>query len=117
MNETVENLVKGLIDIINDLDNTCTITPNERALAMLDARSADEHIETLEKRIEDLEWAEDDYYVIEKDNLDKIMSDAMRKMFWNVNLYIQPEEHDYDNWVDDAIYELKEILEKKDERV
>ena len=112
MNETVENLVQGLLDIIYDLDECCIVEDNQKALALLDARSADLEISDLEEKVEALEWAEDDYYVIDKDDLDVIVSKALGKMFYTTSgVYLPTEEGDYDNWVDDAVDELKEAIE------
>ena len=112
MNDTVESLVKKLLEVI-DGDDWFNANGNERELALMDAVNADNHIESLEEKIEDLEWEEDDYFTIDKDDLDIIVTNTMRKMFFNSasGKYISPEEGDYDQWVDDAVYEMKNNME------
>ena len=91
---------------------------NERDLAKLDAEEHENEVEKLEEKIEELEWSEDDYFSIDKDDLEKIVADTLRKMFWNTDHanYIQPEEEDYDSFVDDYAELLKDELEKPNEK-
>ena len=109
MDETILNFTERLCGLVED---QLGFTKNEKALFLLDAESADKEISDLEEKVEDLEWVEADYYTIDKDDLEAIVSNAMRKMFFSKSAtYMPTEEGDYDNWVDDAVHELKEAIE------
>jgi len=110
MDETMESVVGQLCDII---EGDGEFLPNGRALALLDARSADDEIERLEEKIEEIEWCADDYYQIDKDDLDMIVTRAMGKMFFAKDgTYMETEEFDFDNFVDDTIAELEKEMDK-----
>ena len=113
MNNTVEHLVQGLLDVIDKKD-WFNANGNQRELALLDAESADKYIGMLEGEIEDFEWSAGDYYQIDKDDMDIIITRAMRDMFFSQgdNVWVQPEELDYDGWLEDTIDMVKAQCEK-----
>ena len=106
-------------ELIRKIDQKEGWFGNERDLAKLDAEEHNQENFILEERVEELEYAEDDYFIIDKDNLEKIVADTLRKMFWNTEHanYIQPEEEDYYEWVGDYTKELTNELEKNNEKV
>ncbi len=112
MDESMENVVEELCRKVAMGEG---FVGNERELAMLDAQSADTEFTALEEKIEELEYAKEDYFVLDKSDLDVIVSNAMRKMFFNSTsgAYITPERDDYDQWVDDAVYELTAQMNTK----
>ena len=113
MNNTVTHLVQGLLDVIDKKD-WFNANDNQRELALLDAESADKYIEDLEDKVEELEWSADDYYQIDKDDMDMIITRAMRDMFFSQedSIWVQPEELDYDGWLEATIDVVKAQCEK-----
>lgn len=71
MNETVEDLVQGILDEMEMLG--CRLVENKQKLALLDARSADAEIERLEDRIEEIEYASEEVYQLDKDLTEDIL--------------------------------------------
>ena len=67
----VKVLVEDLFDTMKDLG--VELGDNTQKLALLDAESADKYIGELEDRVEDLEWAADDYYQIDKDQFEEYL--------------------------------------------
>ena len=105
MNEFIRNL-------INKIDLREGWFGNERDLAKLDAESLELQLEKYEDRIEDLEWSEEDYYQIDKDDMDIIVTRAMRKMlFTDDGDWVTLTEEEYSVWLEDAIIEIKEHSE------
>jgi hypothetical protein len=68
-------------------------------------------LQDIVNKMEDFEDILADVYVVEKDKLDVMLSRVFRRMFFSRNgEFIPPEKGDYENWVDDAIYEIKKEL-------
>ncbi len=115
MDVTVTNLVKDLLDTMNELG--VPLGGNTKKLALLDAESADKHIEELEDKIEDLEFAAEDYFTIDKSELEVFVTNTMRKMFYpsgETDDYTPTSEDDYDSFIDDMVAILKTEFEKGD---
>ena len=112
MDRTVKELVEQLCDMI---DGHGEFHNNGRELALLDAESADDELSELEEKVEDLEWNEDDYFTIDKDKMDVIMTRVMRKMFYPDKKYTATNEEDYYAFTDDMIEILKQEMEKESE--
>lgn len=111
MDDTVENLVTGLLDTMEAVG--VPLAGNTRALAILDAQSADKELEDLDERIEELEWNADDYYQIDKDEFETIVTKVMRKMFYDKHgAYMATEEDDFPFFSNDTLVLLQEALEK-----
>lgn len=108
---TIKKLVEDLCSLVED---QLGFTKNEKALALLDAESADKHIDELEDKVEDLEFAADDYFIIDKDELEVFVTNTMRKMFYPSGdiEYTETSEDDYDLFIDDAVKILKTEFEK-----
>ena len=110
MNEFIRNL-------INKIDLKEGWLGNERDLAKLDAESLELEIEKLEDKVEELEFNSEDYFTIDKDKLEKVFNNAVRKMFFNNDgAYLITDKSDYDIWVDDAIFQLTLEMEKESEK-
>ena len=117
MNDTVENLVQGLLDEMEE--SGLRTSANRKALLLLDARSADDELETLEEKVEDLEWAVEDYFTIDKDDLGVIVARVMRSMFYpsKDSGYVATNEEDYDSFLDEVVELLKDEFEKGNKNV
>ena len=97
MNDTVENLVIGLLERLDE--QGVILGGNVRELALLDARSADAHIITLEDVVEDLAsiWYDPD------ERLDKAIYDELKKS----EVLFEDEGH-----LEDVVDGVKDAVEK-----
>ncbi len=116
MDETVENLVTRLCDIIED---GRTLQANDKALFLLDARSADIELEMLEERVEDLEYAAEDYYQLDKDDIEtKMRSKISDQFLTNEGVVSEAFADDFDNdmvsdLVEDILSDILVLMEKE----
>ncbi len=109
---TIKDITEDAINIIN---GDGKFTGNGEALLRLDGEEIDKYIADLEEKVEELEWHEDDYFTIDKDNIDVIVANMMRKMFYPADDsdYTPTNEEDYESFIDDAVAILIKELEKK----
>ncbi len=111
--KTIKDITEDAINIIN---GDGKFTGNGEALLRLDGEEIDKYIADLEEKVEELEWHEDDYFTIDKDDIDVIVANMMRKMFYPADDsdYNPTNEEDYESFIDDAVAILKLELEKKE---
>ena len=109
MNENVTSLVQGLLDVI-DRKDWFNANGNQRELALLDARSADDAIEALEDKLESLEYDSEDYYTIDKDTFESESRKALRSYFYTDDGDITEEFENFEGVMPEIIDELQELF-------
>ncbi len=104
-----------IIELCRKIEKGEGFMGNEKELVLMDAEEFEKNATDLEDKVEDLEWAEDDYFTIDKDDVNVIMSNVMRKMFYPDydDKYNATNEEDFESFIDDAVRILKLELEKK----
>ena len=95
----------------------CYSESNGLALLELDLDTIEEHINELDERIEDLEWSADDYFILDKEEIEVKIKKAIVNQFFTQDgelceLFEKFSTDEVNDLIDDVLTDILDVMDK-----